>query len=385
MASLADVIRRHGPDYLAQFGRAVLPSHARALRDIARCRTPALGGHVVECRACGAQHLQHHSCRNRACGQCGAERTQAWLQRQRELLLPVPYFHLVFTLPSELRFLVRSHQKVLLSVLCRAAYASLAALCADKRHLGGRVGALAVVHTWGRTLVWHQHVHMLVPGGALTSDNRWLTVSRRKKPYLVPERALAKRFWREFMHMARQALPTITFPDLPAKKRWVVDCRESIQGPERVIEYLGRYIHRTAISNYAIVACTDQAVTFRYRDSKDHRTKLMTLPVQEFLRRFLQHVPPRGFHRVRSFGLLHPSQRVTLRRLQLMLLRRPAAEPQVARRQKPRSTRCPVCKAAALYRIKRITPSECLELASRNDQPIPTARAPPLTRMVADG
>lgn len=374
MPDLADVVRRHGPDYLARFGRAVLPSHARALQDIARCRTPALGGHIAECGACGAQHVQYHSCRNRACARCGTDRTAVWLARQHELLLPVSYFHVVFTLPSELRFIVRSYQKELLSVLARAAYESLAALCADERHLGGRIGVLAVVHTWTRMLQWHPHVHMLVPAGGLTSDGRWLTIPKRRLRYLVPERALAKRFWGRFMYLARRALPDVPMPDLPPNKRWVVHIKETVRGPERVLEYLGRYVHRTAMSNHSIVECTDNSVAFHYRDSRDNKVKVMTLVPQEFLRRFLQHVPPRGFHRVRSFGLLHASQRKTLRRLQLMLGRPPAVDTRPKCSTLPR---CPVCKEAALRRLQRISATKCLELASKSAQPSPTARAPP--------
>jgi hypothetical protein len=376
MPSLADVIRRHGPDYLARFGRAVLPSHARALRDISNCRTPALGGHLVECDVCGTQHVQHHSCRNRACAQCGADRTESWLQRQRELLLPVPYFHVVFTVPSELRFIIRSHQKALLSVLARAAFESLSDLCGDEKHLGGRIGALAVIHTWTRAIEWHPHAHLLVPGGALDSRGRWITVSRRKKHFLVPVRALADRFRGVFLRLARKALPDVRLPYLPKKKRWVVYCKETVQGKERVLEYLGRYIHKTALSNSSILACTDDAVTFRYRDSRDNKEKTMTLPPHEFLRRFLQHVLPRGFHRVRSFGLLHASQRVTLRRLQLML-ERPAEA-----RSKPRDTkrqlrRCAVCKVGTLRRLGRFSAADCLQFEFRCSSTPPIARAPP--------
>jgi hypothetical protein len=215
MPSLADVVRRHGPEYVARFGRTVLPSHARALRDIARCRTPEMGGHIVECEACGAEHPQHHSCRNRACGQCGADRTASWLQQQYELLLPVPYFHVVFTVPSELRFVIRSHPRELLSALVRAAVESLSTLCEDPRHLGGHIGALAVLHTWTRALEWHPHVHLLVPGGALDRNGRWVTVVRRKKRFLVPVRALSKRFRGRFVRLARQALLAVLLPNLP--------------------------------------------------------------------------------------------------------------------------------------------------------------------------
>lgn len=374
--SLVDVVRRHGPAYLARFGKAVLPSHARALRDIARCRTPALGGHIAACETCGAQHLRYHSCRNRACPQCGAERTASWLARQRELLLPVAYFHVVFTLPSELRYVVRSYQKKLMSVLFRAAFDALSALCADAKYLGGRIGALAVAHTWTRSLEWHPHIHMLVPAGALTKDDRWVTVSKRKVRFLVPQGALARKFWGRFMHLARRALPQYRFPDLPRKKRWIVYCKETVQGSEQVLEYLGRYVNRTALSNHSILACTDQSVTFRYQDSREHKTRVMTLHPHEFLRRFLQHVPPRGFHRVRQFGLLHARQRHTLSRLQLMLGngRRCETKPGNPTRL---LRRCPLCRSTALRRGRLLSSAECLAMTTQLVAPQQRSRGPP--------
>jgi hypothetical protein len=354
MPSLADVVRRHGPDYMTRFGRAVLPSHARAMRDIARCRTEEMGGHIVHCEDCGAEHVRHHSCRNRACGQCGADRTDAWLRDQRDLLLPVRYFHAIFTVPAELRFIIRSYQKPLLGALFRAAFESLSALCWDPKLLGGRIGALAVLHTWSRTLEWHPHIHMLVPGGALDDNGRWLRVRRRKEEFLVPVKALAKKFSGRFLYLARQAVPTVRLPHLPKEKKWNVFCKPSVQGPERVLEYLGRYVHKTALSNRAIVECTDRSVTFRYRDSKDQRLRTMTLTPGEFLRRFLQHVLPRGFHRVRAYGLLHSSQRTTLRRLQLMLQRRGPVDSTLEQQRPRRRPRCPACKSERLRIVRRI-------------------------------
>ncbi|MBK6520784.1 MAG: transposase zinc-binding domain-containing protein [Polyangiaceae bacterium] len=167
MLLLADVVRRHGPAYRERFGAAVLPSHARALDDIARCRTAALGGHLAVCSHCDQEHILFHSCRNRACPRCGQDTTARWLVRQRRLLLPVPYFHVVFTLPDELRRSVRSHQRALVGALFRAAFEAVAALARDDHFLGAQIGALAVLHTWTRTLEWHPHVHMLVPAGGL--------------------------------------------------------------------------------------------------------------------------------------------------------------------------------------------------------------------------
>jgi len=366
MLRLADVVRRHAAGYLARFGDAVLPSHVRALRAIALCRTPALGGHSARCTQCGREHLLYHSCRNRVCPQCGHDATERWLTHQCDLLLPVPYFHVVFTLPSELRRVVRSHQRVLLAVLCQAAFETLASLCADPQWLGGRVGALAVLHTWTRTIEWHPHVHLLVPGGALAPDARtWLEPPRYRKLFLVPERALAKRFRGRFLALARRALPDVTFPHIPWGKRWVVSARRPVHDPNIVLEYLGRYVHRTALSDKAIVGCTGKDVTFTFRDSQTHQRKTMTLGVHEFLRRFLQHVPPKGMHRVRAFGLLHPSQRHTLRRLQLLLAPRymPTRKPP-RQRHKPR---CRYCQGGTLQLLRRLTPEQCLAFESHSD------------------
>jgi hypothetical protein len=376
--SLADVVRQHGPGYQARFSESLLPSHARALRDILHCRTQAMGGHLVECTRCTARHLVYHSCRNRACSRCGAERASHWVARQRDLLLPVTYFHVVFTVPAQLRDLVRRHQKRLLPVLFRAAFESLSALCTDPRRLGGKIGALAVLHTWTRTLEWHPHVHLLVPGGALSPEGTWLPTRRTRhgQPYLVPVHALSVKFWGRFLALARKAVPNELFPDMPRRRRWVVHAKPALQGSERVLEYLGRYIHRTAIADGAFVNNDPERVSFRYRDSRDGRTKTMTLAGAEFLRRFLQHVPPRGVHRVRAFGLLHPSHRATLRRLQLLLggggARRQTNSPEPS----TTSPRCEHCGATTWRRGARLSPEQCVAVLSRLSLAA-AARAPP--------
>jgi hypothetical protein len=388
MLRLADVVRRHGPAYVARHRGAMLAGHVRALEDIAYCRTPALGGHLAECAECGHAHLLFHSCRNRACPQCGHDSTARWLSVQRKLLLPVPYFHVVFTLPSELRRLVRSHQKALLSVLFRAAFESLVALCADPHFLGAEIGALAVLHTWTRTLEWHPHIHMLVPGGGLAPDGRtWLPVPPRRTKFLVPVRALAKHFRGRFLHLARRALPDIAFPHIPWSKSWVVFAKPVVHGTGKLLEYLGRYVHRTATANNAIVHCDDHTVTFRYRDSRDHRRKTMTLPAHEYLRRFLQHVPPRGFHRVRAFGLLHPGHRTTLRRLQLLLAPRSIPDATtsgpIANATAPLA--CPKCGQPSLRLVLRLSPDECFAAYANRSTSTNTARAPPTTTLANIG
>jgi len=377
MAGLADVVRQHGQHYLALHRGRVLPSHVRALRAIASCRTAALGGHLAHCARCDSQHLLYHSCRHRACPQCGHDATQRWLSRQRALMLPVPYFHVVFTLPAELRRVVRAHQKALLPVLFRAAFDALAALAADPKFLGGQIGALAVLHTWTRTLEWHPHLHVLVPGGALASDGRtWLSArATRNKRFLVPVKALALRFRGRFLHLARRSLPSGQLPHLPWSKPWVVYAKPAVQGAEAVLSYLGRYVHRTAIADKAIAGCHDGRVTFTYRDSRDHTRKRMTLPAHEFLRRFLQHVPARGMHRVRAYGLLHPAHRDTLRRLQLLLA--PEQAPHDVRDAGRRPRRCPRCHHDGLVLLRRLTPHDCLAWSTRHALAAAQARAPP--------
>lgn len=378
---LADVLRRHGPSYLQRYGDAVPISHVRAIEAVTRCRTAALGGQLAKCTVCDREHLLFHSCRHRICPTCGFDATNRWLARQRELVLPVPYFHVVFTLPAELRRLVRSHQRALLGVLFRAAFDSLAALCRSERWLGGNIGALAVLHTWTRTLEWHPHVHLLVPAGGLAGDGQtWVRPPRCRKRFLVPVRALAAGFRGRFLHLARKALPAEAMPQVDANKRWVVYSKPVAHGPEQVLEYLGRYVHRTALSDKSILACDTDCVRFAYRDSRDGQRKTMRLPAHEFVRRFLQHVPRKGLHRVRTFGLLHPAYRPTLRRLQLKLAPPPVlpqdAEP---RPEVPVAIACPHCKHRTLQRRRRLSAEQChawLQRASAH--PVPAhARAPP--------
>jgi Putative transposase/Transposase zinc-binding domain len=386
MSTLTEVVRRHGAEYLERHGRSVLPSHVRAIANISRCRTAALGGHLAECDSCHKEHLLYHSCRHRACPQCGYIRTTRWLERQSELLLPVPYFHVVFTLPSELRRVVRSNQKLLLPVLFRAAYESLSALCQDPHFLGAQIGALAVLHTWTRTLEWHPHVHLLVPGGGLAADGKtWVPAPKRGKRYLVPRAALSEKFRGRFMALARQALPKGQMPSVP-NKRWVTFAKPVVQGAEQVLEYLGRYVHKTAIGNQAVLTFDERTVTFRYTDSQSHERKQMTLAAHEFLRRFLQHVPPRGFHRVRCFGLLQSRHRETLRRIQLMLAQRqPVAEATPRKPADIESQRCPHCGKRTLMKRRRLTAAECNVLAAAWELPLKQralreARAPPAQR-----
>ncbi len=343
MVELAEIVKSHGDEYLRSHGDRMLASHKRALHAIAHCRTEMMGGHVTECGECGYRRYSYHSCKNRSCPKCHGDDTRRWIEQREAQLLPVRYFHLVFTLPHNLREIVRSHQKPLYDILMQASAETLMTIGLDPKHVGGKLGILAVLHTWTRALEHHPHVHMLVPAGGLDSVGTWRPA---RKKFLVPVRALSRGFRGRFMKLARQALPEITFPEEVWDKEWVVFCKPTLNREKKVLRYLGRYVHRIAITNNRILALKNGNVTFRYQESDSGTWRTMTLPAGEFLRRFLQHVLPRGFHKVRHYGLLSPRNRVTLKRLQLLLAER--------RRQKEEKTtdvppppkpqrRCPCC------------------------------------------
>lgn len=316
MLEVADVFRRYGDSYLQQFGPRMLPSHRRAFHDILHCRTAAMGGHVYHCDRCGHPQYAYHSCQNRSCPKCQTEETDAWLKERRQELLNVPHFHLVFTLPKELHGIVRQHQHLMYGVLMKAAAHSLMKLAADPRYVGGRLAILAVLHSWTRTLGFHPHVHLLVPAGGVTEDGCWV---RARKDYLVPVKALSMIFRAVFLQMARKALPGEKIPEVPWSKSWWIDCRPTVQGTERVLQYLGRYLFKTAFSNRRLISIEDGEVTFRYQKCGERRWRTTRLPAQEFIRRFLQHVLPRGTHKIRYYGIWNPAHRPLLRRAQLLL------------------------------------------------------------------
>jgi len=319
MIELADIVTKHGGEYLHAFGDRMLPSHKRALADIRACRTESMGGHLTECEACGHQQYSYHSCKNRSCPKCHTSDTQRWLLKREAELLPVRYFHVVFTLPQELRDIVRSNQRKLYAILMQSASEMLLKLGLDPKHVGGKLSILAVLHTWTRAMEFHPHVHMLVPAGGLDKEGNWHTT---RKKWLVPVKALSRLFRARFMKLARKALPDLSFPQDVWKKDWVVYCKPPLTNSKKVLRYLGRYVHRIAIANSRIESMDNGNVTFRYQESATGLLKRMTLPAKEFLRRYLQHVLPQGFHKVRYYGLLSPVNRSTLKRVQLLLAQR---------------------------------------------------------------
>jgi len=238
MPEVADVFRLYGGEYLERFGQDLLPSHRRAIDDLVHCRTEALGEHLLQCDHCGQEHYVYHSCRNRSCPKCHRLDTEAWLADRRRELLPVPYFHVVLTLPQELRELVRRNQNDLYDILLRAAAQALIKLAADPHYVGGLIGVLCVLHTWSRTLAYHPHVHCLVPAGGVSADH---TEWRPARPtYLVPVQALAKLFRGLFRELVHQERPDLTIPESVWTTGWVVSCTPTVQGPEQVLKDLGR-------------------------------------------------------------------------------------------------------------------------------------------------
>jgi hypothetical protein len=287
------------------------------MQDIVDCRTERMGGHLFRCSHCDHLRYSYHSCKNRSCPACHESDRKAWLEKRKREQLPVPYYHAVFTVPRELHEIIRSHQKIFYALLMEAAALSLMKLAADPRYVGGKIGMLSVFHTWTRALVYHPHVHCLIPAGGISHDNRYWLEAR--KTYLVPVRALSDLFRATFITLARRKLPKTVFPESIWNTPWVVYCKPCSHSTEKTLSYLARYIHQTAITNSRILSVEQGKVTFRYKDSRECRWKTMTLEASEFIRRFLQHVLPRGFHKVRYYGLLSPRNRSLLEQIRRKL------------------------------------------------------------------
>jgi hypothetical protein len=354
MITLGEIVRRYGAAYRAQYSEQLLPSQQAALRAIGQCRTEALGGHVYGCPACGATRYSYHSCRNRHCPTCQHDAAQSWLARQQELLLPVPYFLVTFTLPSKLRDLAYRHQRLMYNLLFRASASALMELAHDPRFLGAQIGLVGVLQTWTRDLRYHPHVHYLAPGGGLAEDGRgWVTTTA---DFLVHVKPLAALFRAKLRAALRQTALWSEIPAAAWQQSWVVDCRP-VGTARAALKYLAPYIFRVALSNNRIVRIVDDQVTFRYTVGDTGQTAYSTLPVLEFLRRFLQHILPRGFVKVRYYGLFRVGMRRSLARLrsQLQLLLHSPAQPLPAPVVPDRSTSeviCPNCGQP--MRVERI-------------------------------
>lgn len=315
MVELAEIFRLHGPDYRAQFGDRLLPSHRRAMQDIEQCRTEALGGQLYQCDSCQESHYSYHSCKNRHCPKCQNDQAEQWLANQQSVLLPVTHFLLTFTLPQELRAVARSHQKTIYNILFRSSAEALQTLAWEPRFVGGRIGMVGVLHTWTRDLRYHPHVHYIVTGGGLATDDTW----RPSRPdFLVPVKALSVLFRAKFRDALKKPALFSLVDEHVWHKDWVVHCEPVDRGQE-AFRYLAPYIFRVAISNNRILTLAEGAVTFQYKESATDQVKTSTVPAEEFIRRFLQHVLPDRFVKVRYYGLLSPSNRPRLKQARQVL------------------------------------------------------------------
>jgi hypothetical protein len=315
MLEVADIFRLHGPQYRAQFGARMLPSHLRAMQDIETCRTATLGGQLYYCAHCDEQRYSYHSCRNRHCPKCQNEQANEWLQAQQSLLLPIPHFLVTFTLPEELRALARSNQKTIYNLLFRASSQALLQLAQDPRFVGARLGMVGVLHTWTRQLLFHPHVHYIVTGGGLTDVGRWVA---SRSHFLVPVKALSTIFRAKFRDALKKTDLGAAIPAPLWRKNWVVHS-EPVGSGAQAFQYLAPYIFRVAISNNRLRKLQQGQVTFSYKESASDQLKHCTITAAEFIRRFLQHVLPPRFIKVRYYGLLSPAQRQLLQKARQLL------------------------------------------------------------------
>ena len=320
---VADIFRRHGPAWRAAHAGHVGLDKLRVMSAIETCRTAALGGHVEGCRDCGHTRIAYNSCRNRHCPKCQGAAARTWLAEREADLLPVGYFHVVFTMPAAVAAIAFCNKAVVYDLLFKAASETMMTIAADPKHLGARIGITAVLHTWGSALTHHPHIHIIVPGGGFSLDGqRWVS---SRPAFLLPVRVLGKLFRRLFLtrllelhgagrlqffgeHVGladRRAFPRHLAP--VRKQRWIVYAKPPFAGPKAVLAYLSRYTHRVAIANRRLISHDETGVTFRYKDYRHEgadRQRIMTLAADEFIRRFPQHVLPKGFHRIRHYGLL---------------------------------------------------------------------------------
>ncbi len=379
---VADIFRKCGAQYRKVYGASMFREQHRAMRAIEVCRTAVLGGHVDVCDQCGTERISYNSCRNRHCPKCQSLAKAEWLEARMAELLPVPYYHVVFTIPDEVASVAFQNKRVVSNILFRAASETLRTIAADSKHLGVEIGFLAVLHTWTQTLLHHPHLHCVIPAGGLSPDNsRWIAC---REGFFLPVRVLSRLFREKFLCYLRQAFDQgklkffsslepladaeafRQFLHRNRKHEWVVYAKPPFGGPAQVLDYLGRYTHRVAISNHRLVAFQDGRVTFQWKDRKKHdRIRTMTLEADEFIRRFLLHVLPQGFAKIRYFGFMANRHR----RSQLALCRQilnaspPEIDPQILDWRSRHEALagdsldiCPVCRQGRMLLLQILPP-----------------------------
>ena len=299
---LADIVRKYGAEFRCENKLSLV--QRKAMNSIKACRTAYLGGHVDKCDHCGETRISYNSCRNRHCPKCQHTTTVQWIEARKADILPVPYFHVVFTIPEELNHIALTNQKAVYDILFKAVSETLRNLSGDSKHLGAEIGIIAILHTWGQNLMYHPHIHCLVTGGGLSSDRKEWISSRAN--YFIPVKVLSKMFKGKFLAFLQKAFKNtpISFIIKLRKKSWVVFCKPPFKHPDKVLEYLGRYTHRIAISNHRIIKLENDRVYFKWKDYRDNsKWKVMRVTANEFIRRFLLHVLPAGYMKIRHFGL----------------------------------------------------------------------------------
>jgi putative transposase/transposase-like zinc-binding protein len=378
---VADIIRAHGSAFVEAMGDGLSSAKKRVLHHLETCRTASLGGHVEHCDQCGHERIAYNPCRDRHCPKCQAQARADWLDARHADILPVEYFHVVFTVPEEVARIARQNKKVVYGLLFAASAETLQAIAADPRHLGARIGFLSVLHTWGQTLHHHPHIHSVVPGGGLSPDGtRWIACT---PGFFLPVKVLSRVFRGKFLERLKQAHAdgTLSFQGSLAplhdeaafaahlrplyEKDWVVYAKPPFGGPSQVLKYLARYTHRVAISNHRLLAMEDGRVTFSYKDyAHGERQRTLTLDAVEFLRRFLLHVLPKGFTRIRHYGLLANRNRADdLARCRYLLgqVTTPEWHAEVREENDEGDERlCPKCKMGHMVRWKRLSSSEAV-------------------------
>jgi Putative transposase/Transposase zinc-binding domain len=388
---VADILRRYGDAYRVEHEGSLSSTQRRVMRAVTACRTAALGGHVEACDECGHQRISYNSCRNRHCPKCQSLARAQWIEDRKSDLLDCPYYHVVFTLPEEIAAIAYQNKALVYNLLFAATAETLGTIAADPKHLGAEIGFFAVLHTWGQNLIHHPHLHCVVPGGGLSPDGqRWVAC---RPGFFLPVRVLSRFFRRRFLQLLGQAFDGgelgffsaleslrdrktfLRYLEPLREKEWIVYAKAPFAGPEQVLDYVGRYTHRVAISNNRLLDIEDRHVTFRWRDYRDgDAQKTMTLTAEEFIRRFLLHVLPPGFHRIRYYGLLGNRYRQEkLDQCRRLLDMSPATskDPDTSAPADYRDRyealtgqslhECPVCRRGCMIPIDQLPPSRVAE------------------------
>lgn len=379
MIEVQDIFRLYGDDYRRQHGKTMSPQQHKVMRHIESCRTAALGGHIDRCDECGHERISYNSCRDRHCPKCQFLKKEKWLEDRLNDFLPVGYFHVVFTIPDSLNSIFLNNQKIMYDIFFRSVSETLKKLSVDKKHIGALIGFIAVLHTWGQNLSYHPHVHCIVTGGGLSGDRgKWLYA---KNDFLFPVKVMGKLFRGKFLSYLKKVYLRGTIKNAGEKKNfaslldglyklnWVVYAKPPFKKPETVFEYLARYTHRIAISNHRIIKIENNKVYFHWRDYSDgNKKKIMALDAHEFIRRFLLHVLPKKFVKIRHFGLFGNRNRRALLDSCREALRVNQRNHEAAVEQWKQTLlrltgfdidKCPCCGKGKMALIHEITPAYC--------------------------